>query len=128
MSIGMFRPVTMDLSVETAEGRRTWEGLTYADFPDADVPPAHKRVFVAVGSVSDPEMPGWAQELLGAGNATVKLIGYPRQSWQATARLASDEERRAAWVDIKQARPTLNARRDQPNIGIIVLDLKPSGA
>ncbi|MGF1668298.1 MAG: hypothetical protein ACFCVC_18715 [Acidimicrobiia bacterium] len=99
--------------METAEGRRTWEGLTYADFPDAEVPPGHKRVFVAVGSVSDPKMPGWAQELLGAGTAT--------------ARLASDEERRAAWVDIKQARPTLNVRSDQPSVGIIVIDLEPSG-
>ncbi len=127
MSIGMFRPVTMDLSVETPYGLRNWEGVVYADFPDTDLPPRHKRVFLAVGSVSDPEMPVWAQELLAAGTATVKLIGYPRRSWQATARLASDDERRAAWVDIKQARPTLNARQDQPNVGIIVVDLEPSG-
>jgi hypothetical protein len=126
MSIGMFRPVTMDLSIETAEGRRSWEGLTYADFPDADVPHGHKRVFVAVGSVSDPAMPGWAQELLAADGATVKLIGYPRQTWLATAHVATDEERRAAWAEIKQARPTLNAADDKPNIGIIVIDLEPA--
>lgn len=128
MSIGMFRPVTMDLSVETSNGRRTWDGVVYADFPEANVPRGHKRVFVAVGSVSDPEMPGWAQQLLDADDATVKLIGYPRQVWRATARLAADDERRSAWVDIKQVRPTLNAADDKPNVSIIVIDLEPSAA
>jgi hypothetical protein len=126
MPIGTFRLPALELTVDTADGPRSWDGIVYAPLEDADGPASSKVVFVAVGSPGRESVPEWVTEVLRAGTARVKLLAYPRQSWTAIVRLAEGAERDRAWADIKQARHDLSATWDLPEISIVILELQPA--
>ena len=104
MPTGTFRLPALDLTIETTDGPRTWDGIVYAPLDAADSAGPGKVVFVAVGSPARANVPEWVPEALRAGTAIATLVGYPRQTWAARARLAEGEERAAAWAETKQAR------------------------
>lgn len=122
MPIGTFRLPA--LTVVFDDGRVV-EGLVYAPLGGGEIRTGATKLFVAVGRPGRPDAPDWLDPMLNDGPVTVRLVGYPRESWRATVHIAEGDERAQAWADIKQARLDLTASWDAPDVTVVVFDLTP---
>lgn len=122
---GLQRPLNfMSATVEADGTSRTLDYLSFATIDEGVFGKSSSRGFLVDGRVDEPGSAKWADTLLAAGHGVAKIEGQPRSEYRVTFRLADDDERDAAWANIREVRPTYNARMDPGDVRIILMELE----